>query len=210
MKFFLLFLSSVVSATATFDVQVGYQGRLEFFPNQLTVAPGDTVRFRFMAGTHTVTMEQSGAQCQKAASALFDYRQQVGSTAEFVFHDAGTFGYYCAIGDHCQKGMRGSVTVSASGDGSGGAGSPGAAAPNANAPVSTSATNGTAPTNGTATTPPATTPPATTTIPATGTTTNGTNSTNSTNGSSGNYESNGVHWLMTFGAVAMTMGWLNA
>jgi len=112
MIFSLLLLTSSVLASATYDVQVGYSSRLEFFPNQLTVAPGDTVRFKFMSGTHTVTMEQAGAQCQAAAQSLFDYRQPSGTTAEFVFPNEGTFNYYCAIGDHCQKGMRGSVTVS--------------------------------------------------------------------------------------------------
>jgi len=206
MKFSLLFLSSVVSASATYDVQVGYSGRMEFFPNQITIAPGDTVRFRFMSGTHTVTLEQPGSQCQKANPALFDYRLATGNTAEFMFHDPGSFSYFCAIGDHCQQGMRGTVIVS----GSAGAG---AADPNANATAPAAApaaaNNSTAfpQLNGTTSTPPATTP--VTTVPATGT--NGTNSTNGTNnGANGNYESKGMHWLMTCGAVAMTMGWLNA
>jgi len=206
MKFSLLFLSSVVSASATFDVQVGYSGRLEFFPNQITVAPGDTVRFRFMSGTHTVTMEQSGAQCQKAGAALFDYRQQVGSTAEFVFHDPGTFSYYCAIGDHCQKGMRGTVTVSSSGaDPSAGGG----AAPTANAPVSANS-NSTAqtPANGTTTTTNNGTGTTATPTPTPAGTGNGTNGTNTTSGSYPS-EPKDMHWLMTFGAVVVTMGWMN-
>jgi len=220
MKFSLLFLSSVVYAASTFDVQVGYSGRMEFFPNQLTVAPGDTVRFRFMSGTHTVTMEQPGQQCQKANPALFDYRQAVGATSEFMFHDPGTFSYFCAIGNHCQQGMRGTIVVSAAGAAPAAGADPNApagAAPAAGAtPAATPAaapatntstafpqSNGTT-TNGTTT--PATTP--TTTVPPT---TNGTNATNGTgSGAQGNYEPNGLHWLMTCGAVAMTMGWLNA
>jgi len=206
--------ASQAMASATYDVQVGYSSRLEFFPNQLTVAPGDTVRFKFMAGTHTVTMEQPGQQCQAAPSALFDYRQATGSTAEFVFHDEGTFGYFCAIGDHCQKGMRGTVTVSAAGGGGagGGAGPGGATTPpgastNAGAPGSTAATNATgAPTtalsNGTTTT------NGTSPVVSNGTlsATNGTNGTNAT----GNYAAAAGHmqWWLTLGAGAMVMAWL--
>jgi len=201
MIFSLLLLTSSVLASATYDVQVGYSSRLEFFPNQLTVAPGDTVRFKFMSGTHTVTMEQAGAQCQAAAQSLFDYRQPSGTTAEFVFPNEGTFNYYCAIGDHCQKGMRGSVTVSSSGSGGTGAGGGGA-------PVSSTANNATmSPTTAISTNSSTNSSLSTTSNGTTTTTVNGTNGTNATSGGYAS-ELQSVQWWLTLGAAAMTVAWL--
>lgn len=208
MIFSLLLLTSSVLASATYDVQVGYNSRLEFFPNQLTIAPGDAVRFKFMSGTHSVTMEQAGAQCQAAAQSLFDYHQPSGTTAEFVFQNEGTFNYYCAIGDHCQKGMRGSVTVSSSGSSGNSGGAGGAGGAGGGTPVSSTANNATvSPTTAISTNSSSSTNSSLSTASNGTTTANGTNGTNATSGSYAS-ELQSVQWWLTLGAAAMTVAWM--
>jgi len=194
-----------VSATATYDVQVGYSNGLKFSPDLVTIQPGDTVRFKFVAGLHTVTME--GAQaCQKADAARFDFRQPMGSTAEFMAKEPGKYPYYCAIGDHCQKGMRGMIIVQAEGAPAGGpstTGTPGnpaapaGAGPTAggNAPILGAAINASNATNNSS---------------SVGNGTNATsNATNPTSGDSALGVKAADH-IAALGAFAVAAVWLNA
>lgn len=111
----LLALPAIIYSATTFDVQVGFDNSTKYFPDKVTLDMGDTVRFRFVSGVHTVTQESAAAKCQKDATAAFDIRQSEGSTLEYTFMKEGTFNYYSSTGDDCTKGMRGTVIVKGNG-----------------------------------------------------------------------------------------------
>lgn len=67
--------------------------------------PGDTVRWNFATGGHTVTMGTCGRPSGMFDSGLVP----AGGTASFTFTRAGTFPYICQ--PHCSIGMTGTVTV---------------------------------------------------------------------------------------------------
>lgn len=81
---------------------------LDFVPSEITVAQGDTVRWVWVTGSHTVT---SGVPC--TADGLFDAPLNVSNpTFEHVFDGAaGDYPYFCV--PHCSFGMTGMVQVEA-------------------------------------------------------------------------------------------------
>jgi plastocyanin len=97
------------------DVAVG-QGGTVFVPADITIAVGDTVRWTWMQGGHSVT---SGNSTTCTADNVFcspnDTNCAAGNTSNsgavytHVFTTAGTFDYFCS--PHCNSGMIGSVTV---------------------------------------------------------------------------------------------------
>lgn len=104
------------SATAqTVDIAVG-PGGFSFEPSGLTINIGDTVRWTWAAGGHTVTggspctannsfCSPSNTNCASAGSS------SNGSVYSRVFNQAGTFPYFCR--PHCGLGMTDEVTVNA-------------------------------------------------------------------------------------------------
>ena len=76
-----------------------------FEPALVVIQPGDTVRWTWTIGIHTVT---SGSNCD--ADGLFDAPLDTGHrTFSFTFPSAGTYDYFCA--PHCAMGMTGTVEV---------------------------------------------------------------------------------------------------
>lgn len=77
-----------------------------FSPASLTVKKGDRVRLTFenAAGTHDWRLDAFGA----ATSVIGAGQRQ---TIEFVAATAGTFEYYCSVGNHRAMGMKGTLTV---------------------------------------------------------------------------------------------------
>ncbi|KAG8755443.1 hypothetical protein FRC12_010883 [Ceratobasidium sp. 428] len=96
------------------------KGVLRYVPFAVNASVGDTVRFMWGAGPHTVTKSSSLTVCNKSAEAgafasgmqnasfIFD---QVVNTTEPVF-------FYCAVATHCQKGMFGIVNPPSAPEGS--------------------------------------------------------------------------------------------
>lgn len=96
-------LSGLASAQTTHQV---IQSGLDFIPDNLTIAPGDTVEWVWGGGIHTVT---SGTPC--TADGLFDLPLDgTAPTVSFTFNSAGTFDYFCI--PHCTLGMTGVINVS--------------------------------------------------------------------------------------------------
>jgi plastocyanin len=76
-----------------------------FEPALVVIQPGDTVRWTWTIGIHTVT---SGSNCD--ADGLFDAPLDTGHrTFSFTFPTAGTYDYFCV--PHCAMGMTGTVEV---------------------------------------------------------------------------------------------------
>ena len=72
----------------------------------IVVQQGDVVRIEFTSveGYHDWVVDEFDAATDKV--------QQGGSTSvQFVADQAGTFEYYCSVGQHRQQGMRGNLIV---------------------------------------------------------------------------------------------------
>jgi len=79
----------------------------EFYPDQLIIAAGDTVRWVWAVGDHTTT---SGNPDSCAPDGSFDEPISASSpTFERVFYTPGIHAYFCEI--HCEQAMNGYVIV---------------------------------------------------------------------------------------------------
>ncbi len=72
----------------------------------LTVAVGDTVRIDFSVtgGTHDFVIDELGVNTAVLAAGESEM-------VEFVATEAGTFEYYCSVGNHYAEGMFGTIIV---------------------------------------------------------------------------------------------------
>src|SRR5947207_2888343 len=126
-------VNGVPSATSQIvDVAVGKGGDV-FVPDTVNISVGDTVRWTWAEGGHSVT---SGDPCTADGQFCSPNNANCGQCVtsaqgfvyEFTFTQAGSFSYFCCV--HCAIGMTGVVNVSAGGSCSWAAGPdlPGAAA----------------------------------------------------------------------------------
>lgn len=78
----------------------------KFEPNVLTVNKGDTVKITFKntGGFHDLTIDGYNVHTKQIAAGATD-------TLEFTADKAGTFEYYCSVGNHRAMGMKGTLTV---------------------------------------------------------------------------------------------------
>ena len=91
---------------ATHTVKVG---NFAYEPAKLKIAVGDTVRWVWTDGTHTVT---EGTNCTAKAGGFNSARHTAAFTYEHTFDAAGTFDYFCDYREHCtMMGQVGSVEV---------------------------------------------------------------------------------------------------
>lgn len=77
-----------------------------FAPNIMKVKKGDTVKITFTnaGGFHDFALDAFNVKTKQ----LKDGESE---TVEFVADKAGSFEYYCSIGQHRQMGMKGTLTV---------------------------------------------------------------------------------------------------
>lgn len=77
-----------------------------FLPAAMTVNKGDRVRITFVneSGTHDLVIDEFNARTKVIQGGARE-------TIEFVADTAGTFEYYCSVGQHRQMGMKGTLTV---------------------------------------------------------------------------------------------------
>jgi plastocyanin len=98
-----------------FDVAVGTDG-LVFTPDTVNISVGDTVRWTWGTGGHSVT---SGDPCTADEQFCSPNNTNCGQCVtssqgfvyEFTFTQAGSFSYFCCV--HCNFGMTGVVNVAA-------------------------------------------------------------------------------------------------
>ena len=100
-----LSLAGGATTAAPADVQKAVvemaTGPPHFTPAEITVAPGSTVVWRTVSGSHTTTSE----------AGLWDSveRLPVGQSFPYTFQDPGEYGFYCQ--PHQDQGMVGKVIV---------------------------------------------------------------------------------------------------
>lgn len=104
-------LALVVMAPIGVDAQVTHvitQVGTSFSPSAITIEAGDTVRWEWTSGLHTVT-SGIGADARDAG-ALFDAPLSSGAPIfEFTFQEAGSVPFFCR--PHESLGMTGTITV---------------------------------------------------------------------------------------------------
>ena len=96
------------------DIVVGAGGALSFSQTQTAIHPGESVRWTWASGGHTVTSGDNGVADGKFCSpADTNCAAGVTSNSGFVyvhkFPTAGTFNYFCV--PHFAAGMKGTITV---------------------------------------------------------------------------------------------------
>src|SRR5947208_6728801 len=107
-------VSGVPAGGQIFDVAVG-QGGDVFVPDTVNISVGDTVRWTWAEGGHSVT---SGDPCTADGQFCSPNNTNCGQCVtsnqgfvyEFTFTQAGSFSYFCCV--HCAIGMTGVVNVS--------------------------------------------------------------------------------------------------
>jgi plastocyanin len=93
-------------STATHVVNVS---DFAYEPAKLKIAVGDTVRWVWTDGTHTVT---EGTSCTAKTGGFDSGRHTAAFTYEHTFDAAGTFDYFCDYREHCtMMGQVGTVEV---------------------------------------------------------------------------------------------------
>jgi plastocyanin len=77
-----------------------------FTPNELKVKKGDTVKITFKnnGGFHDWVIDEFNARTKQIGDGEID-------TVEFTADKAGTFEFYCSVGNHRQMGMVGNLIV---------------------------------------------------------------------------------------------------
>jgi len=98
-----------LASAANFDVQVGADGGLDFNPNVITAAVGDTVTYHFGGETHNVVEFDDTTPCQPLTGG-FSIPPQ-GGTSTFVVNITSTDAkyFYCSVANHCASGMVGII-----------------------------------------------------------------------------------------------------
>jgi len=91
-----------LAAAANFNVQVG--PGVEYTPNTVTAAAGDTITFSF-AGTHDVVQMDPANPCQPLAGGSSVPTQSGGSTFIVTVKDTKPLYFYCSVASHCAAGM---------------------------------------------------------------------------------------------------------
>jgi nitrite reductase (NO-forming) len=99
--------TSTASTTAVREFKInGFM--FGYTPNEMRVTQGDTVKVVFTStdGFHDWVVDEFNARTKQI---------QTGETSEvtFVADKAGTFEYYCSVGQHRAKGMVGTLIVDA-------------------------------------------------------------------------------------------------
>lgn len=77
-----------------------------FVPNSMTVQQGDTVRITFknVEGFHDFVIDEFDVSTSQIGAGQTE-------VVEFVADQAGTFEYYCSVGQHRKMGMKGTLIV---------------------------------------------------------------------------------------------------
>ena len=103
----------LASSSAYADVIEIQQVGLSYSPNNVDASPGDTIRFTWTGGTHTVT---TGINCDAGFSNGLFFDEPLTESNPIVEITIpndfeGELNYLCDIGQHCAAGMDGVVNV---------------------------------------------------------------------------------------------------
>lgn len=105
----LAFAAAVAETGQIFDVNMS---GLFYFPSNITIKVGDTVKWHFDGNKHSVTQAVKVGGCTQPKGG-FDSGEVTSSTEVFTqtFTVPGEYPYYCKTYGHCHGGMKGIVIV---------------------------------------------------------------------------------------------------
>lgn len=99
--------SAMMEKTGTVKEFTVDGSNFKFEPSTMTVNKGDTVKivFKNTGGFHDFVIDEfAGAKTKQIGA-------NASETIEFVVDKAGSFEYYCSVGNHRGMGMKGTLTV---------------------------------------------------------------------------------------------------
>ena len=99
--------SQVTGAMEEATKTIAVSGKpFEFTPKEITVKKGETVKIVFTntQGFHDWTLEGYNVKTKQLQAGQSE-------AVTFVAEKAGTFAYYCGVGNHRDQGMKGSLIV---------------------------------------------------------------------------------------------------
>ncbi|KAJ3306339.1 hypothetical protein HDV03_005306 [Kappamyces sp. JEL0829] len=104
--------TSGTGAAATHTVSVGASG-LVYTPDTVNANVGDMIMWNF-GSSHSVTQSAQKDDCAPMAGGFDSGVLGTGSYMQTITaaQAGSTIWYYCTVGQHCQKGMKGSIVVS--------------------------------------------------------------------------------------------------
>jgi plastocyanin len=110
LRLLFLILATLPAAAFAQTTHVVNQVSLTFSPNDITIEAGDTVRWVYSSGSHTVT--SGTGTSDPTAGSLFDAPLNgTNTTFEYTFDTPGDYDYFCR--PHANFGMTGVVRVTA-------------------------------------------------------------------------------------------------
>ena len=106
-------LAPLFVLAATISVEVGNDA---FTPSYVTAKSGDVIEFKLVDGTHTVTQSTFMTPCTATESGFNSGTLSSQSPWSLQINSSMPVWMYCAVGDHCAKGMVFSVNSNENGD----------------------------------------------------------------------------------------------
>ncbi|KNC98513.1 uncharacterized protein SPPG_06209 [Spizellomyces punctatus DAOM BR117] len=102
----------LASAQITHEVTVAAGKQQVYQPNSLQIAVGDTVKFTWAGGPHTVTqMGNNGDACSPLVGGVDSGKLNVTGTFALRFNTPGGRLFGCTVGQHCANGMKMNIDV---------------------------------------------------------------------------------------------------
>jgi plastocyanin len=94
------------SASTIHTVTVGAGGGLDYQPDTLTAAVGDTIIFNFQPGDHSVAQSTFGAPCTPSSNGIWSgFFASTTNAFVVTVNNTDPLWFYCAQVGHCNAGM---------------------------------------------------------------------------------------------------------
>ncbi|EJD34706.1 hypothetical protein AURDEDRAFT_117577 [Auricularia subglabra TFB-10046 SS5] len=87
------------------------KGVFRFMPPFVNAQAGDTIRYTWANGEHTVTQSSAAAPCNATVAGFVSGKQKAGFTFDQRVNDTNPVWFFCSVGQHCASGMWGGVNV---------------------------------------------------------------------------------------------------
>lgn len=87
------------------------KGVFRFMPPFVNAKAGDTIRYTWANGEHTVTQSSAAAPCNATVAGFVSGKQKAGFTFDQRVNDTNPVWFFCSVGQHCASGMWGGINV---------------------------------------------------------------------------------------------------
>lgn len=87
------------------------KGVFRFVPPFVNAAPGDTIRYTWANGPHTVTQSSGLTPCNATVAGFVSGKQEAGFTFDQAVNDTAPVWFFCSVAKHCASGMFGAINA---------------------------------------------------------------------------------------------------